>query len=83
MKYVCEICGRQFDRKTDCIKHEKACKEKHAALIKVADLINEAVKVAKGASISIVLNECNATEKTFITEAELEKDGKTVLVSFD
>lgn len=83
MKYVCEICGRQFDRETACTKHEKACKEKHAVLIKVAGFINEAVKVAKGASISIVLNECNATEKAFITEAELGKDGKTVLVSFD
>lgn len=83
MRFVCEICGRPFDKATDCTKHEKACKKKYAALIKVAGLINEAVKVAKGASISIVLNECNATEKAFITEAELGKDGKTVLVSFD
>ncbi len=83
MKYVCEICGRQFDNETPCIKHEKACKEKHAALIKVADLINEALEVAQSASISIVLDECNVVEKTFITAAALGKDGKTVLISID
>lgn len=83
MKYVCEICGRQFDKETACTKHERACKKKHAALIKVAGLINEAVKVAKGASISIALDECNVVEKTFITAAELGKDGKTVLVSIE
>lgn len=83
MKYVCEICGRPFDKVTDCTKHEKACKKKHAALIKVAGLISEAIAIAKGASISIALDECNVVEKTFITAVSLGKDGKTVLISID
>ena len=83
MKYVCEVCGRQFENEIACSEHEKQCKKKHAALIKVKNLINEAIAIAKTASISIVLSECNVVEKTFIIAAELGDDLKTVFVSIE
>lgn len=79
MKYVCEICGQQFDRETDCIEHEKACKAKYAAGLGIAAAFNKVLDNADNAKLVIVTYA--GGQQRFIQRAEFDLKRNMVVLA--